>query len=155
MKKYVVLLFLLPLLMMGCKTHDWMDWRAQNEAWMLENMKRDSVHVTPTGLQYKVIRQGITSVRPDDNKYVTITYTGCTITGNVFDSRDSYTSQVSNFVSGFAEGLKKMNKSGRYILYIPYNLAYGASGSGAIGNANYIPPYSTLIFDVTLLDTFY
>ena len=50
--------------------------------------------------------------------------------------------------------VKKMNKSGRYILYIPSDLGYGSAGSGTEGYANYIPPYSTLIFDVTLIDVY-
>jgi FKBP-type peptidyl-prolyl cis-trans isomerase len=58
--------------------------------------------------------------------------------------------QVSSVVSGFAEGLKKMNQFGEYEFYIPYYLGYGASGAGSEGSESFIPPYSTLIFHVYL-----
>ena len=139
-------------LLTACKQDNWLDWKAENIAFMDANEKADSIQTTPSGLQYKVIRQGIpnAAAKPDDLKTVVITYKGQLINGYVFDEGVDVALGVSNVVEGFAEGLKKMNVSGRYILYIPYDLGYGESGNGTEGTAAYIPPYSTLIFDVTL-----
>jgi FKBP-type peptidyl-prolyl cis-trans isomerase len=59
---------------------------------------------------------------------------------------------VSSLVEGFAEGLKKMSEFDTYEFYIPYNLGYGIAGSGTEGTTSHIPPYSTLIFRVYLMD---
>lgn len=143
-------------LLCGCKQDNWVDWKAENIAFLDQNADADSIQVTPSGLQYKVIRQGLKNAapQPDVLKTVVVTYTGSLINGYVFDSGDNAIMYMSNVIAGFAEGLKKMNVSGRYILYIPYDLGYGESGNGTEGTAAYIPPYSTLIFDVTLNQCF-
>ena len=133
----------------SCKQNDWLDWKTQNELWLIENAKRVGVETTPTGLQYKCIYQGVSpesSARPDDAKMVTIAYNGKLINGYEFDSSDAYDGYVSDFVAGFSEGLKKMYQWGIYEFYIPYNLGYGSRPAGAI------KAFSTLIFDITLLD---
>ena len=150
-KKYWIGLLLMIVTFSSCKQNDWLDWKAQNELWLIENGKREGVITTPTGLQYKCIQQGWEkSPRPDDAKIVTIKYTGKMINGYQFDANDSYTAYVTSFVSGFSEGLKKMNQFGVYEFYIPSGLGYGASGTGTEGNSSYIPPYTTLIFHVEL-----
>ncbi len=156
MMKRTLILTLMAFALLGCKEKEWVDWQAMNQEWLRQNATKDSIVTTPTGLQYKVIRQGIAgSVKPDINKTVVVDYTGSLITGNVFDSGSEYAMAMSSVVKGFAEGLSKMNKSGHYILYIPAELAYGREGHGNEGDDRYIPPFSTLIFDVTLLDTYY
>ena len=155
MKTRIILIALMALLFLpSCKKNNWIDWQTENEVWLVSNAKRDSIVVTPTGLQYKVIRQGVASIKPDNDKTVVVTYKGSLITGSVFDSEENVSMAMNELIKGFAEGLKKMNKSGRYILYIPSDLGYGSAGSGTEGYANYIPPYSTLIFDVTLIDVY-
>lgn len=137
----------------SCKQNDWLDWKTQNELWLIENAKRDGVKTTPTGLQYKCIYQGVgpeSSARPDDAKIVTIAYSGKLINGYEFDSSDAYDGYVSDFVAGFSEGIKKMYQWGIYEFYIPYNLGYGKEGAGTEGTSSHIPPYSTLIFHVEL-----
>lgn len=138
--------------MNGCKQEEWIDWKVLNEAWLEQNAKQDGVVVTHSGLQYKVIRQGIATAgpKPDDLKTVVISYEGRLINSMVFDQNESTALQMSNLISGMQEGLKKMNLTGHYIFYIPYNLGYKEDGSGTEGYSNFIPPYSTLIFDVTL-----
>jgi FKBP-type peptidyl-prolyl cis-trans isomerase FklB len=59
---------------------------------------------------------------------------------------------VNALVDGFREGLKVMNETGIYEFYIPYELGYGIKGAGTEGTSSHIPPYSTLIFHVTLND---
>lgn len=139
-------------IMTSCKKDNWLDWKAENTAFLEANKSADSIQVTPSGLQYKVIRAGIPNAapKPDELKTVAITYTGRFINGYVFDKGDNARMSVAGTIEGFREGLKKMNVSGRYIFYIPYDLGYGESGNGTEGTAAYIPPYTTLIFDVTL-----
>ena len=149
----ILSLLLVVLLLSSCKRDNWLDWKLQNELWLLQNAQQEGVITTPTGLQYKCIipsPEGDNSARPDDAKIVTIKYTGQMINGYIFDSAESYTDYVSSFVSGFSEGLKKMKKHSTYEFYIPYHLGYGAAGAGTEGTERFIPPYSTLIFEVRL-----
>lgn len=151
----ILSLFLVILLVSSCKQNNWLDWKTQNEMWLIQNAQRDSVHTTPTGLQYKCISPGWDhSARPDDAKIVTIKYSGKLINGYEFDASDSYTGYVNSFVAGFTEGLKKMKEFGIYELYIPYELGYGIEGAGVEGTSSHIPPYSTLIFYVELKDIY-
>lgn len=144
-------LLLVIVLVSGCKQENWLDWKLQNELWLQNNAKKEGVITTPTGLQYECIEKGWDqSARPDDAKLVVIDYEGKMINGYVFDSAEYAQGYVSDFVAGFAEGLKKMNQFGEYKFYIPYKLGYGAAGQGAEGSESFIPPYSTLIFHVYL-----
>ena len=144
-------LLLIATLVCSCKQENWADWKVQNELWLANNAKQEGVITTPTGLQYKCIEKGWEkSPRPDDAKIVIIDYKGQLINNYVFDEADEASMQVSSVVSGFAEGLKKMNQFGEYEFYIPYYLGYGASGAGSEGSESFIPPYSTLIFHVYL-----
>lgn len=154
-KASIILLSILALMFSSCKKNDWMDWRAQNEAWMVQNGQQEGVVTTPTGLQYKVLREGVGTLKPDELKTVVVNYKGALINGDVFDSGESAHLAVSGVVKGFAEGLCKMRKSGHYILYIPYDLGYKDEEQSSLGSRAHIPPYSTLIFDVTLVDIYY
>lgn len=146
-----ILLLLCVVTLSSCQQNDWLDWKVQNELWLVQNAKADGVITTPTGLQYKCIYAGHDkSARPDDAKMVTIKYSGKLITGYEFDAAESYTGYVSSFVPGFIEGLKKMHEFGIFEFYIPYDLAYGEEGAGSEGTSSHIPPYSTLIFHVEL-----
>jgi FKBP-type peptidyl-prolyl cis-trans isomerase len=116
----------------------------------LENNKKDSnVKVTASGLQYKVIKEG-TGIKPSVTDKVKVHYRGTLLDGTVFDS--SYDRgqpiefDLNKVIKGWTEGLQLMTIGSKYILYIPYDLAYGARGNGSI------KPYSTLIFEVELLD---
>ena len=160
----IVLLLLGMVVLNSCKQDNWLDWKTQNELWLLNNA--DSVDILPngdtlyvrtthTGLQYKCIDPGEPNTpRVDNAKIVRINYSGRLITGYEFDANSNYEGYVSSFVPGFSEGLKLMKEFGVYELYIPYELAYGIEGSGTEGTSSHIPPYSTLIFRVELLDVY-
>jgi FKBP-type peptidyl-prolyl cis-trans isomerase FklB len=150
-----ILALLLVVELAGCKENNWLDWKAQNELWLLENAKKEGVQTTHTGLQYKCIVPGEENTpRVDDGKIVTIKYSGKLITGYEFDASESYEDFVYAFVPGFTEGLKLMKEFGTYEFYIPYELGYGVKGAGTEGTSSHIPPYSTLIFRVELLDVY-
>lgn len=141
------------LLLSSCKQDDWLDWKTQNELWLAENAKRAGVITTPTGLQYKCIYRPIPDnpeARPDNAKMVDVTYTGKLINDYPFNSAESALLYVKDLVPGFTEGLKKMTTHDTYEFYIPYQLGYGKEGVGTEGTSSHIPPYSTLIFRVTL-----
>ena len=151
MRYKVFLLFILGVMTLtGCKKDNWLDWKAQNQLWLEQNKLNPGVQVSPTGLQYKIIADpNPTDARPNAGSTVYCDYRGTLINGVQFDG-GSAAFAVSNVVAGFAEGLKKIHCHGDIELYIPYDLGYGEDEQGTEGTSSYIPPYSTLIFNVHL-----
>jgi FKBP-type peptidyl-prolyl cis-trans isomerase FklB len=122
----------------------------QNESFLAENKNKKGVTVTSTGLQYEVVKMG-TGQKPTIESMVKVHYTGTLIDGTEFDSsvkrNEPAQFPVSGVISGWTEALQLMPVGSKFRLYIPYNLAYGENGAGDV-----IKPYSTLIFDVELLE---
>jgi FKBP-type peptidyl-prolyl cis-trans isomerase FkpA len=116
---------------------------------LAQNKQVKGVFVTPSGLQYQVLRQG-DGMRPRPGQRVRVHYQGTLLDGTKFDS--SYDrGQPADFgldqvIKGWTEGLGMMPVGAKYRFWIPAALGYGERGAG--GN---IPPNSTLIFDVELL----
>ena len=153
--KTIIVLLLSVIALSSCKQNNWLDWKTQNELWLINNAKNPEVHTTHTGLQYKCIVPGEPNTpRVDDAKMVTINYSGKLINGHEFDANEKYSDYVNVFVPGFTEGLKLMKEFGIYEFYIPYELGYGITEKGTEGTKSHIPPYSTLIFRVELLDVY-
>lgn len=124
--------------------------KQEGEEFLAENSKKEGVRTTPSGLQYKVIAKG-TGKKPKATDKVKCHYCGTFINGSKFDS--SYDRNqpavfgLNQVIPGWTEGLQLMSEGAKYEFYIPYKLGYGANGApGAI------PPYSTLIFTVELLE---
>ncbi len=124
---------------------------AEGEKFLEENAKREGVVVLDSGLQYEIIEPGEGDEKPTADSKVRTHYHGTFINGDVFDSSYERGSpiqfDVSGVIPGWTEALQLMNKGAKWRLYVPYQLAYGEQGAGGS-----IPPYSTLIFDVELLD---
>ena len=121
--------------------------KEDGENFLKENGQQPDVVTLPSGLQYKVLRQGTGAVAGPNDK-VEVKYEGRLINGTVFDSSYTRTPQTTTFspsqvIKGWTEALTIMPEGSMWELYIPYNLAYGERGAGAD-----IPPYSTLIFKV-------
>lgn len=114
-----------------------------------ENAQKEGIHVTASGLQYKVLKEG-NGIKPGPKDKVTVHYTGRLIDGTVFDSSvergEPATFGVNQVIPGWVEALQLMNEGSEWQLYIPSELAYGPQGAGAA-----IGPDSTLIFDVKLI----
>lgn len=113
-----------------------------------ENLKRDGVQFTASGLQYEVLREGDGN-SPTERSSVEVHYKGTFIDGKQFDSSYDRGQTISfslmGVIAGWTEGLQLMKEGAKYKFYIPYYLAYGEDGMGPI------PGYSTLIFEVELI----
>lgn len=118
------------------------------EDYLAANAKKEGVQVTPSGLQYKVIKQG-TGATPTDSDVVVCHYKGTFINGQEFDSsyRRGQPAQfpVRGVIDGWTEALKLMKVGDKWQLFIPSELAYGEGGQERIG------PNETLLFDIELL----
>lgn len=127
-----------------------MKLKEAGENFLKENAARAAINTTESGLQYEIIQEG-TGGRPNETHTITAHYTGMLIDGKVFDSsverNEPLIFKTDQVIKGWGEGLQLMNKGAKYKFYIPYTLAYQAQGIPDV-----IPPYSTLIFEVELLD---
>lgn len=124
--------------------------KAEGEAWLAENAKKEGVIVTESGLQYEIIQEG-SGASPDSNDEVTVHYTGTLTNGEKFDSSvdrgQPSTFAANRVIKGWTEGLQLMKEGAKYRFYIPQELAYGANPRpGGI-----IEPYMPLVFDVELI----
>lgn len=126
----------------------------EQEKFFAENAKKDSVQVTESGLQYKIVRPGNDSVKPALEDTVEVQYTGTLLDGSEFDStrgegRKPVKYPLRGFIKGWQEGLQLVGEGGRIQLWIPYELGYGERSMGPS-----IPKFSTLVFDVELLKVY-
>ncbi len=123
---------------------------AEGQKFLDENQKKDGVSTTESGLQFRVITQGDGPI-PSRKDHVRVHYTGKLIDGTVFDSSvargEPAEFPVNGVIAGWIEALTLMPVGSKWELAIPYNLAYGERGAGAS-----IAPFSTLIFNVELLE---
>ena len=124
--------------------------RAEGEAFLAENAKKEGVTVLPSGLQYTVLREG-QGRKPAATDSVKCHYEGTLTNGTVFDSSyrrgEPATFPLNGVIAGWTEGVQLMAEGAKYRFFIPYNLAYGERGAGQS-----IPPYAALIFDVELIE---
>lgn len=123
--------------------------RIAGEEFLKANAKKDSVKVTPSGLQYKILTVG-TGELPTKEDKVKVNYEGHLIDGTEFDSsykrNKPVTFPVGQVIAGWTEALCMMPVGSKWMIYVPQNLAYGAREQAKI------PPFSCLIFTVELLE---
>ncbi|MBR9910373.1 MAG: FKBP-type peptidyl-prolyl cis-trans isomerase [Gammaproteobacteria bacterium] len=123
---------------------------AEGQAFLAENAKRDEVTVTESGLQFEVLVEG-TGAKPSASSTVRTHYHGTLIDGTVFDSSvergQPAEFPVNGVIAGWTEALQMMPVGSKWKLAIPHDLAYGERGAGGA-----IAPYTTLVFEVELLD---
>jgi FKBP-type peptidyl-prolyl cis-trans isomerase len=119
------------------------------EKFLAENKQREGVQETTSGLQYEVITMG-SGEKPAPTDIVKVHYTGTLTDGTKFDSSvdrgEPAEFGVNQVIQGWQEGIQLMPVGSKFKFYIPYELGYGENGTGPI------PPYSTLVFDVELLE---
>lgn len=118
-------------------------------AFLEENAKREEVTALESGLQYEVLEAG-EGAKPGRTDTVTTHYEGRLIDGTVFDSSyqrgEPASFPLNRVIAGWTEGLQLMSPGAKYRFYVPAELAYGDRAAGSI------PPNSTLIFDVELIE---
>lgn len=123
---------------------------AEGEKFLADNATRDEVTVTDTGLQYEILSEG-DGAKPFAASKVRTHYHGTLMDGTVFDSSyergEPAEFPVNGVIPGWTEALQLMPVGSKWRLYVPHNLAYGEHGAG-----DRIAPFSTLVFDVELLD---
>jgi FKBP-type peptidyl-prolyl cis-trans isomerase FklB len=122
--------------------------QAEGEKFLAENKTREGVVPLPSGLQYKILKQG-TGDKPTLEDTVVCNYKGTLINGTEFDASDKHggpaTFPVKGVIAGWTEALQLMPVGSKWQLFVPSNLAYGAQGPPDIG------PNATLIFEVELV----
>lgn len=118
-------------------------------AFLAENLEKEGVEVTASGLQYKVLTPGTGTEHPTGRSKVTVHYHGTLIDGSVFDSSvdrgQPITFGLNQVIPGWTEGVQLMVEGEKRRFFIPSRLAYGNRGAGSI------PAGATLIFDVELI----
>lgn len=121
----------------------------ENNLFLTINKKKPGVITLPSGLQYKIIRQG-KGAKPALTDKVSVNYTGTLVNGKIFDSSlekgTPYVLTTGIGMKGWIEALQLMPVGSKWTIYIPAELAYGKSS-----NSGNIPPNSTLIFEIELL----
>lgn len=126
------------------------DWIEENEAFLTTNKEKEGITVTPSGLQYEVIKMG-TGQKPTSENTVKVHYVGTLIDGTEFDSsvkrNEPAQFPVSGVIPGWVEALQLMPAGSKFRLFIPQELAYGSTQAGDL-----IKPFSTLVFEVELLE---
>lgn len=119
--------------------------RAAGLAFLEENKKKAGVNVTPSGLQYRVIKAG-EGKKPGPQDKASVHYRGTLIDGSEFDSsyrrNQAATFPLNGVIAGWTEGLQLMQEGGKYEFTLPPTLAYGEQGRLA---------NETLVFEVELL----
>lgn len=125
------------------------DTKAIGEKFLEENKLKEGIIVTESGLQYEVLKMG-KGKKPAATDKVKVHYHGTLIDGKVFDSSvergEPIVFGLNQVIKGWTEGVQLMPLGSKFRFYIPQELGYGAQAAGDI------PPYSTLIFEVELID---
>ena len=123
--------------------------KAEGEQYLAENAAKEGVVTLPSGLQYKVLREG-NGQKPKATDKVKCHYEGFLIDGTVFDSSvqrgEPAVFPLNQVIAGWTEGLQSMQEGAKDRFFLPYQLGYGERGAGAS-----IPPFATLVFDVELI----
>ena len=124
--------------------------QAEGAAFLARNKAVAGVHVTPSGLQYMVLRQGA-GPRPMPGQRVRVNYRGALLDGTEFDSSyergEPAEFGLDEVIRGWSEGVGMMPVGSKYRFWIPASLGYGSKGTPG----GPIPPNATLTFDVELM----
>ena len=122
----------------------------KGKAFLAENAKKEGIITLPSGLQYEVITEG-NGKKPSATDRVKCHYEGTLIDGTLFDSSikrgQPAVFGVNQVIKGWVEALQLMSEGSKWRLFIPSELGYGAQQAGEM-----IPPHSTLIFEVELIE---
>lgn len=167
MKYNSLLLIVLALLLSSCK-EDFSVWKKWNETWLeqtnkprIEALKENpasegfvSAGITESGIQYEVRHTGFGIVAKRSST-VRVTYTNFLIDGTAVGYGNDMLFSMSDLVEGWQEMIceRGLKEGANFTIYIPWHLAYGKNGNKTATMARYyIPPYSTLISNIEIMD---
>jgi FKBP-type peptidyl-prolyl cis-trans isomerase FklB len=123
--------------------------KQEGEAFLASNKSKEGVVALPSGLQYKVLKEG-NGPKPAATDSVVCNYRGTLINGTEFDSSTKHggpaTFPVNGVIKGWTEALQLMPVGSKWQVFVPADLAYGDRGAGGD-----IGPNATLIFEVELV----
>lgn len=129
-------------------TPDQAEYKKKNEEWLAVNKTKPGIQTLPSGVQYKIIKQG-TGKKPTEDSEIECHYEGRLIDGSVFDSSyergESASFKPNQVIPGWTDALLEMPVGSIWEVYIPQELAYGSREMGSI------KPYSTLVFKIELI----
>ena len=121
------------------------------EDFLEANKSKKGVKTTESGIQYIVLKEGSGEKPAGPMTKVKVHYHGTNIEGNIFDSSvdrgTPATFGLNQVIKGWTEGVQLMNEGAKYKFFIPQELAYGAQQKG-----ENLKPFSTLIFEIELLE---
>ena len=121
----------------------------EGQEFLAANKSKEGVVTLPSGLQYKILKEG-TGEKPEFDDTVVWNYRGTLLDGTEFDSSAKHNGAAAfplkGVIKGWAEALQLMSVGSKWQLFVPPQLAYGENGAGQI-----VPPNSTLVFEVELL----
>ena len=124
-------------------------YKQKNIAFLKELSTQEDVHSLPCGIYYKVLETGRGNVSPTPRSIISVHYKGTFIDGKEFDN--SYKRncpeafRLCDVIDGWQIALQRMHVGDKWIIYIPYEMGYGAKTCAGI------PAFSTLVFEVELL----
>ncbi len=149
MNKTLITLFFAAVILNGCmkeSSDPFEEEQSKREQYLQDN--NITTEPTASGLYYIETLEG-TGAAPSQGVMVKVAYTGKLLNGQEFDSGEfEYRFDFNQVITGFEEAISYMKKGGKATAIIPSYLAYGAYSVGSI------PSYSTLVFDIELLEVF-
>jgi FKBP-type peptidyl-prolyl cis-trans isomerase len=126
------------------------DIKKKNDDWLVANKSKKDVVTLSSGLQYKILKDG-KGKSPKADDVIVCHYIGKLIDDTVFESSydngEPLKAYPSGVIVGWREALPKMKVGSKWEIYVPYKLGYGSGGT-----KEKVPPFSTLIYELELLD---
>lgn len=163
--KKILFLLLVALAFVGCDER-FMSWKEYNEEWLVA--QRDKLgtdtnvvetQILPSGVLIEKYHTGFGAIPKPSvdpvvgySSAVRVKYSGWLVDGTRFDYSEDAEFLLSGVIQGWQEVFSKMPQGSYWRIYIPYDQAYGESGSKGLYENFSVPPYSTLIFDIDLID---
>lgn len=127
-------------------------YKKENEAFVAANKAKKGVKTTASGLQYRVLKTG-SGKTPKVTDSVRAQYKGKFVDGSIFDQpAEPVEFKVKGVIQGWTEGLQLMKEGDQFELVVPADLAYGEKGLVTENGEQLIPPHSTLIFELELIE---
>jgi FKBP-type peptidyl-prolyl cis-trans isomerase FklB len=126
--------------------------KADGEAWLAQKAKEPGVYTLPSGLLFKQLKGSTdpAAKSPNVGDDCECHYLGTLPDGKKFDSSydngSPITFKPNQVIKGWTEALQLMREGDKWQVYVPYQLAYGASGMPPV-----IPAFTPLQFQMELL----